>query len=482
MINEREGVVRRIKMLLDALIITGAFFLSYYIFSHFHLFYRLDLVASSRVIGSPAGLRMYLPVLILWVSLWIFMLSLNGVYRSLRAHAFFEVIWIIIKSGLFSTLAFTSVAFLLKIEFISRIFILIFTFASFALLILEKRIVVSVIHNLLLKGYNLRNILVVGTGPRAERFVDMINAHPEWGFSIIGLIDDDTSRVGKKILGAKVMGTLKDIPQILRKKIVDEVVFVVPRMWLQRIQHSVAACETQGIKAHVAADLFDLNIAKARQTDLEGFPLLTFETTFAMEWQLFIKRSIDLVASGLGIVFLSPLFLLVSIIIKTTSPGPVFFKQRRVGLNGRIFTLFKFRSMYKNAQEKLKELEHLNEASGPVFKIKDDPRITPIGRFMRKTSIDELPQLFNVFMAQMSLVGPRPPIPSEVRKYRLWQRRRLSMRPGITCLWQVSGRSKISFERWMELDLEYIDHWCLRLDFNILMKTIPAVTAGVGAH
>jgi exopolysaccharide biosynthesis polyprenyl glycosylphosphotransferase len=263
---------------------------------------------------------------------------------------------------------------------------------------------------------------------------------------------------------------------------VDEVVFIVPRMWLERIQDSIQICETQGIRTHVAADLFNLNIARAKYNDLEGFPLLTFETTFAMEWQLFLKRCIDLFFSFFTLVLLLPLFFIVAILIKLTSKGPVFFKQRRVGINGRIFHLYKFRSMYKDAQDKMMDVMHLNEMDGPVFKIKDDPRITPLGKFLRKTSIDELPQLYNVLVGHMSLVGPRPPIPAEVNEYELWHRRRLSMRPGLTCLWQISGRNQVDFDEWMKLDMKYLDNWSLWLDFGILVKTIPTVLFGIGAR
>ena len=324
--------------------------------------------------------------------------------------------------------------------------------------------------------------MLVGTGPRAERFIAMLKSHPEWGFKIVGLIDDDMSRVNKHFFGINVIGALRDLADILRRRTIDEVIFIVPRTWLQRIQQSIAICETLGIKASVAADLFDLRIAQAKQDDLGGFPLLSFESTLAKEWQLLLKRAVDLVVSVAGMILILPVFLIVAAVIKFSSKGPIFFRQRRMGLNGRVFTCYKFRSMLKGASKKLDEFKHLNEMDGPVFKIKKDPRITFVGMFLRKISLDELPQLFNIFMGNMSLVGPRPPIPSEVKKYELWQRRRLSMRPGLTCLWQISGRNKISFDRWMELDLQYIDTWSLWLEFKILIKTIPVVAFGIGAH
>jgi len=233
----------------------------------------------------------------------------------------------------------------------------------------------------------------------------------------------------------------------------------------------------------VALDLFDLKIARARQTELDNIPFITFETAPSHQWQLFMKRLIDLFISGLGIILLSIPLLAVALLIRLTSKGPALFLQKRIGLNGRKFVLFKFRTMQADAQRRRAKLESLNMMNGPVFKMKDDPRITGLGKFLRKFSIDELPQLLNVFRGEMSLVGPRPAVYKEVLQYEHWQRRRLSMRPGITCLWQVSGRNKIAdFSEWMKLDLQYVDSWSLWLDFKILMQTIPVVIFGIGAH
>jgi len=199
------------------------------------------------------------------------------------------------------------------------------------------------------------------------------------------------------------------------------------------------------------------------------------------EWQELFKKVMDIVASGLGLVVASPLLLLIALGVKLTSKGPVFFVQERVGLNGRIFKMYKFRSMVQDAEELKKKLAHLNEMSGPVFKIKDDPRVTPIGRFLRKTSLDELPQLWNVFRQEMSLVGPRPPLPSEVNLYDPKHRKRLSVKPGLTCIWQVSGRNDVDFDQWMEMDAEYVDNWSLALDMKILAQTVPVVLGRKGA-
>jgi exopolysaccharide biosynthesis polyprenyl glycosylphosphotransferase len=409
------------------------------------------------------------------------MLYAFGMYHSMRTRRLREIVWIIIKSAFFSTLAFGAFLFLFKLTFVSRMFVAIFIVTSFTFILLEKMAVYSFTHYVRKRGYNYRRVLVVGTGRRAANFIEKIQNHLEWGIRIIGAIDDEPGRGVKKVKDIKAIGTIKDMSKILHRHAIDQVVFVVPRLRLSHIEEAIRACEIEGVKATLAVDLFDLKIARVHQTELEGIPLLTFETTVAREWQLFIKRAIDIALSGLGIILLSPLFLIVTVLIKLTSSGPVLFTQKRVGLNGRKFVLYKFRTMYKGADKELSNLRALNEMEGPVFKIKKDPRITPFGKILRKFSIDELPQLFNVFVGHMSLIGPRPPIPEEVHQYETWQRRRLSMRPGITCLWQVNGRNKIDFEEWMKLDLEYLDNWTLLLDFKILVKTIPIVLFGIGA-
>jgi len=298
---------------------------------------------------------------------------------------------------------------------------------------------------------------------------------------VIGVINDESIRKVEKADNIEVIGTLEDLTEILHSYAVDQVMFVVPRLRLTHIEDAIYSCETEGVKATIAVDLFDLTVAKSIPTELDGIPLISFETTTANEWQLFMKRSIDILLSGLGLLILTPLYSIAALLIKLSSRGPVLFKQKRIGLNGREFIFYKFRTMYDGSEKRRTELEALNEMDGPVFKIKKDPRITPVGRILRKFSIDELPQFLNVFLGHMSIVGPRPPLPDEVRQYQCWHRRRLSMRPGISCLWQISGRNNIDFENWMKLDLQYLDNWSLWLDFKILIKTIPAVVFGSGA-
>jgi exopolysaccharide biosynthesis polyprenyl glycosylphosphotransferase len=248
------------------------------------------------------------------------------------------------------------------------------------------------------------------------------------------------------------------------------------------VAQAIGICEELGVGAKVYADFFQQRIARVEVEDLDGAPMLSFTTVPGDPLALLAKRAFDVAVSGAAVALLSPLLLAVSLAIVVDSPGPVLFRQRRVGRNGREFWLYKFRSMRADAEAHLARLRDQNEADGPVFKMRNDPRITRVGRFLRKTSIDELPQFWNVLRGDMSVVGPRPPIPSEVREYHRWQRRRLSMRPGITCIWQISGRSDVKFDRWMELDLQYIDNWSFWDDLKIVFKTIPVVLIGKGAR
>jgi exopolysaccharide biosynthesis polyprenyl glycosylphosphotransferase len=277
---------------------------------------------------------------------------------------------------------------------------------------------------------------------------------------------------------------LYELEEVLAKEAVDEVFVALPvERYSNIVDGVVQQCEEQGIMVRVRTPMFNLKIARSHMDDLDGVPVISIHSGPQEGWQLFVKRLIDVACSALLLILLSPLLLLVTLLIKATSPGPVFFRQERIGLNKRRVQLLKFRTMVPDADEKQLELEHLNEADGPVFKIKKDPRVTPVGRFLRRFSIDELPQLFNVLAGEMSLVGPRPlPIRDVEKIDEQWHKRRFSVKPGLTCLWQVNGRSDVNFERWVRLDLQYIDQWSLGLDVKILAKTIPAVIRGSGAY
>jgi exopolysaccharide biosynthesis polyprenyl glycosylphosphotransferase len=335
-----------------------------------------------------------------------------------------------------------------------------------------------------IRGRNLRRILIIGTNERAIQIAKKIIGAPELGYKVIGFVDDKWY-ADKNLLTSdySIVASLKEIPDFIRKEVVDEIMLTIPvKSYYNVSSQIVSLCEEQGIIVRHVSNIYNLTKDRPWVEYIGDLPSIQLYRSNMDGWPAYIKRIIDVSVSSISLILLSPLFVAAAIVLKSVSPGPVFFIQDRVGLNKRIFRLYKFRTMFQDAEEKLDEIEHLNEATGPVFKIKQDPRITRVGKFLRKTSIDELPQLINVIKGDMSLVGPRP-LP--VRDYNGfnedWHRRRFSVRPGVTCLWQINGRSEIPFEKWMELDMEYIDKWSLWLDIKILAKTIPIVLKGSGA-
>jgi exopolysaccharide biosynthesis polyprenyl glycosylphosphotransferase len=328
---------------------------------------------------------------------------------------------------------------------------------------------------------HVRRVIVVGTGRLAYRVWQELRAAGRC--EVIGFVDEPHSRgpLSEKI-GKQTIGHLTDLERILMTQAIDEVVIALPvKSRYEQIQYAIDVCEAAGVRAKYGVDLFESTLAFPRY-DAEGDRAFVAMQVAPEGYRLVIKRGIDIVGAVAGLVMLAPLMLAVALAIKLTSPGRVIYPQERCGLNKRPLRMYKFRSMYAGADSLQAALEVRNEATGPNFKIKDDPRITPLGRLLRKSSIDELPQLWNVLRGDMSLVGPRPLPWRDVRKItRPSDMRRFSMRPGLTCLWQVQGRSNLDFERWVELDLQYIDSWSLGLDVRILLRTIPAVLSGNGA-
>lgn len=485
MVKEKEAFLANLFKTIDSIIIILSFVLAYFLDDFIRNIYDFGEMAYA-IAPTFEGFIYFasknLPLTITFLPVWLLLSTGLGLYKDIRTRSFIKNISIIIKVGIISVLVFSSIFFILKMQLTSRLYVGIFTVTTIFLLIIEKKILYIVLDNVHEQGFNRINLLIVGTGRRAQEFIKIVKAHSNWGLRVVGLIDDEHGMFGKEIEGYRVLGRLQDIPFILHRKVIDRVIFVVPRLWLHRMDEVIMACEREGIPTSISMDLYDLRIAHVRQTNFNGFPLLEFETFHAKEWELFIKRVVDIVLAIIFLIFTSPIFLITALAIKLTSRGPVFFSQIRSGVNGRKFTLYKFRSMIVGAEMKKKHLDKTNEMDGPVFKMKKDPRVTVVGRIIRKLSIDELPQLINVLKGDMSIVGPRPPLPVEVEMYKLWQRRRLSLKPGITCIWQVSGRNNIKFERWMEMDLEYIDNWSLWLDFKILFKTFFVVIFGYGAQ
>lgn len=330
------------------------------------------------------------------------------------------------------------------------------------------------------RGHNVKSLVIVGGGARGRDFAAHIKRRHDLGYKILGYVDNDPEYA----YGGRYLGTIEDLPRLMSTEIIDEVAIALPiKSHYSQIERAVGLLEEQGITAHVLSDLFPQKLARAHSVDFDGMPIVTLGSVPRFSWRTEAKRLMDLSVSVIMLIGFAPVLVAVAIAIKLDSPGPIFFIQERVGFNKRRFRMIKFRTMTFDAEARMKEIEHLNEKQGtPIFKIKNDPRITRVGRWLRKTSIDELPQVVNVLVGDMSIVGPRPlSVRDATRMEEAWQKRRFSVKPGLTCLWQVSGRSNLSFEQWMQLDLEYIDRWSLGLDLQILIRTIPAIASARGA-
>ncbi len=415
---------------------------------------------------------------------WHLILSSFGMYTSRRMSRRRDEIVDSFKATTTGTAVILAAALLFHIRMVRPIFAVVFWGSSTLATATGRLVLRLVLRKIRQRGRNLRDMVIVGTNMRAVQFARKIEATPGLGYRVIGFVDDDWQGLGQfHSSGYPLACSFAGVPSFLRETVVDEVVMALPMRSLHSHASQIAAlCEQQGIMLRSLPNMFDLKLARSRVEDFEGDFVVTHYTGALEGWPVLVKRMLDFSVSLFLILLLLPIFVIAAVLIKLTSRGPVLFVQKRLGLNKRRFAIYKFRTMVPDAERKMNEIQHLNEVSGPVFKIANDPRMTPMGRFLRKTSIDELPQLFNVLKGEMSLVGPRP-LP--VRDYegfsQDWQRRRFSVRPGITCLWQVGGRSSVAFEQWMELDLQYIDKWSLWLDLQILLRTIPAVLRGSGA-
>ena len=334
-----------------------------------------------------------------------------------------------------------------------------------------------------LRGHNLKKLLIIGTGSRAEWFAKQVLQRSDFGYRLVGYVDSKVRFNNNGLSRIPWLGDVKDLPRIIANEVIDEVFIALPiKSQYSQIEAAINLLEEQGIMVHLFSDLFPHKLARSRPWEFEGTPLLSLHSAPSLSWRTEAKRLIDFLGSAILLVLLLPLLILVAIAIKVDSGGPILFVQERMGYNKRRFRMIKFRTMVADAEVRMKEIEHLNEKEGPIFKIRKDPRLTRVGRLLRKLSVDELPQLLNVFLGDMSLVGPRPlPMRDVFGLEEAWQKRRFSVKPGLTCLWQVSGRSNLSFEEWMQLDLEYIDQWSLALDCKILLRTIPAILTAEGA-
>jgi len=411
-------------------------------------------------------------------------LSVCGLYRSRRLSSKQAEIADVLKATTASVMCFVAIGSIFSVGMITLPFLGLFWAISSATLCTFRLSLRFALARIRIKGRNLRYMLILGTNPRAVDFARRICASRERGYRLLGFVDDEWPGLERfKTSGFPLVSDYAGLAEFLRRNVVDEVASYLPLGSFYRHSSEVASlCEQHGILMRFNSDIFGLKSARWRAEEFDGEHFIATHTGAWEGLPLLVKRCLDITISALLLLLLTPVLIGAALAIKLTSAGPIFFMQERIGLSKRRFRIYKFRTMVPNAEKLMAKLEARNEARGPVFKIRNDPRITPIGRFLRRSSIDELPQLLNVLKGDMSLVGPRP-LP--VRDYegfnKDWQRRRFSVKPGITCLWQVNGRSGISFDQWMLLDLQYMDEWSLWLDFKILAKTVPAVLKGEGA-
>lgn len=415
---------------------------------------------------------------------WHIILASFSLYESRRLVPRESEVLATLKATSLCAFAVEAAALLFHIGLVDAPFLVILWGASSTVIMSSRLLLRFFLNHIRKRGRNLRHVLVVGTNPRAVQFARRIESRPELGYRVIGFADEKWP--GLRTIegsGMHLVSDLNGLAEFVRNTVVDEIVIALPlRSFYGRAAEIAGLCEEQGIVMRFLPRLFNLHKARSTAEELGDDSLLTLSTGPLDGWPVFVKRGLDIALSSALLLVLLPLLLVTAVVIKLTSPGPVLFRQKRLGLNKRQFWICKFRTMVPDAEKRMAELEKMNEVSGPVFKIKNDPRLTPVGKFLRSASIDELPQLLNVVKGDMSLVGPRPLPLRDCQGFEQdWHRRRFSVRPGITCLWQVNGRSSVPFEKWMELDMQYIDEWSLWLDFKILAGTIPAVLKGSGA-
>jgi exopolysaccharide biosynthesis polyprenyl glycosylphosphotransferase len=461
--------LRGVIMCLDAFLTALGLLASYYL--------RVAITSD-----PPVSLLAHLALLPVIVPLWLVLLMFFNAYRRPGLATLVDFSWSVARAVAAGLVLLLTLLFLLKVHHISRAIVVLFVGLDFVALTAVRFVILGAFQRAARTGDNLRRVLVVGTGSRAGRLARAVTDRPDLAISIVGYLDTDATQVGRPLLGSTIIGTIDEIPSILRDHIVDEVILAVPGRMLPTMASPVRACEREGIALRVMSDFFDINAARLTLERIGDIPLLRFESVAHDEWKLVIKRIMDVLITLLAMPVLLPVLAALAIAIKLDSPGPVLFIQDRVGLYRRRFRMLKFRTMVDGSERMQEEFEHLNQIEGPVFKIFNDPRVTRVGRFLRRTSLDELPQLLNVLKGDMSLVGPRPLPLRDVNRFdQASQRKRFVVKPGLTCLWQVSGRSTLPFTEWLRLDLWYIDNWSLSLDVKLLLRTIPVVLRGTGA-
>jgi exopolysaccharide biosynthesis polyprenyl glycosylphosphotransferase len=481
---------------LDLTLVDVSFRLAYYL--RYHVFFKSSLISTIRynLSGGESGiphlhsiipqdvstpLSSFAGMEISIVIGLVILFALRGLYGIRLTGFWFRQAWTI------ATSATMGLAFLITYYFIfqpsanSRL-LAPFVWVGAILVVSAGRLIVSSAMGLLYRlGLGETRLLVVGSGRLGKMIMQHIAAKPNLGYTIVGFLND-MSEPPADFGRFKMLGTLDDLRMVIRSMQIDEVIIALPSYMHEQSIKSVRLCERVGATFKIVPDLYELKLSRIDMEDVEGIPLIGIKQVSLNSIQEMITRLADVTVAALILLIGSPLWLLIALAIRISSSGPVIYKQTRIGQNGQPFQVYKFRSMYKNAEQVLSALMAHNEAQGPLFKMKADPRVTAVGKFLRRTSFDEIPQLINVLRGEMSLVGPRPPLPHEVAQYEEWHKGRLAIKPGMTGLWQVRGRSDISFDEGVLLDLYYIENWSMKLYFQILFRTIPAVVFSRGAY
>ena len=460
-------------VLIDILMINIGMLVAYLLRYHFQWF--VDVVFAASLLD-------YWPFHLLFTLLIPLWLLADGDYREWRGRNWLDHVYYIVNVMAKVLVLILALAFIFRPLIYSRLLLLEAGIAITVLLALGRASAMLILHRLRLQGKGLKRVVIVGAGEVGRRVMRTIVARSDLGYKIIGYVDDNPTKGAGEIGRIKGLGAIDALGASIEDLPVDEVIITLPWTQHRRILSVLRACESRGIATRIVPDFFQLSLSRVETSDLGGVPLISVRKIAFSSLALFSKRALDIFGALIGLTLGAPLFALIAYAIKRDSKGPVFFRQKRVGKGENPFKIYKFRSMQAGAEAKLEHLDELNEADGPLFKIRDDPRITRVGAFLRRTSLDELPQLFNVLKGEMSLVGPRPPTPEEVESYQQWHKKRLMVSPGMTGLWQVSGRSDLTFDEMVLLDIYYIENWSPWLDINILLRTVPKVILGEGAY
>ncbi|MCB9140161.1 MAG: undecaprenyl-phosphate glucose phosphotransferase [Caldilineaceae bacterium] len=407
---------------------------------------------------------------------------LSDVYPYRRDRSWIEQVYDIATATTLGVMVVIIVSLFFNTSLYSRLIFLYAAFLITLLLGISRLLIQQTLAHLSRYGIGVEKLLLVGAGDVGRMVLRNITARPDYGYQVVGFVDDNPVKSGTDIGPFKALGPIENFDELVRHHAIDSVVICLPWQSHRMIQRLLRTCDQYDVRALVVPDLFQLTKNQMQVEDLNGIPLISSREVSIQGTNFVVKRAADLLVSGLAAFLLSPLFLAIAVAIRLDSPGPIFFVQKRIGRNGEPFRCYKFRSMIQDADHMRAEMTDLNEATGPLFKVREDPRRTRVGRFLRRYSLDELPQLFNVILGDMSLIGPRPNLPEEVAAYQEWHKKRLSVNPGITGLWQVSGRSELTFDEMVLLDIYYVENWTLFMDIKIFLRSIPAVLRGRGAY